>query len=449
MSEHDFTQPSRRRQYVVLGGTALKGTVRVSGLARSAFSVLSAATLCSAPVTVRNVPDTEEIRLFLDLLSGLGHTVSFPEAGDRHTVLLCPENGRDPVRATAGPGRILRRLPGSLCLLGSLLGRYGRAVWEGLPFSGTLGIHPLTEHLKGFEQMGAEWRLTGDVLELRAEQGLRGCTIRMKYPSPFLTANLMQAAVAAEGRTVLENVPDDPAVRDLAAFLNAAGAEIRGAGSETIEIEGVPLSRLRGTEFTLVPDAEEAGVYLCMAAATGGDVTVEGVTAEQMAPLTAVLGSMGAGVSFPTDRSALRLTAELPLRPFRAEAGPWSLIRIPLLTNLAVCAAMADGVSVLTDRQEGAFLSRASEQLSWMGADLSAAGRDSQETEIRGTGRLHGAEVSAFARVMLSGLITAGLAAWGTTTVDVPRGRLCPYDHFTEKVRSLGGHLELRETEEI
>ncbi len=452
MSDHEFTRPTSRntrKQYLIRGGTPLRGTVRVSGSSRSAVILMAASLLCGEPVTLRNLPDTQEFRLFSAAISRLGCAVSYPDPDDRRTVLLRPDDsaaGLTGFEVEADADLPAVRL--SYALLGVFLGRFGLASWSHFPFYGTLGLAPLTEHIRGFERMGAEAREADGRLFLTAKNGLKGCEISLETPSVGACINLMTAAVAAEGQTVIENAPDDDLLRELADFLNAMGADVRGAGTDRIEIFGGPLSRLHGTDFTLAPAAEEAGVYLCAAAAAGGDVTVEAIRPEQLTALTAVLEDMGVRLSTDAKNNSLRLVSRPPLLPFRAQAGPGSGIPLPLAPHLAACAAMARGVSFLSLSIGGSYAARLAEELSKLGVSASVSGEETQTLRICGAGKMTGAQVTPFVRQMVSGLTAAGLAAEGVTVVECPRGYEPVFDAFEEKLRSLGASLEVRQSAE-
>ena len=398
----------RRVRYLVEGGIPLHGDVRISGSARAAIAVLSAAVMSRGPVTVRNVPDTPELRTFLAPYAKRGYSVSRPDPEDRHTVCIRPAGSIFSLgRCAAVNEPELCLVRHSACLIGAFLGAFGRVYWN-LPAPAVWGPHPLAQQLRGFQAMGAQAELREGRLFLyipppggTGYRILKGAQICLDVPDFDDTVGLMLAAVRAQGNTVIENACTDPDVADLACFLNAAGAQVLGAGTERIQIRGV--NHLHEADHTLFPDRTEAGFYLSLAAAAGGDVTVHSAAATLLSGLTEILSGLGTEVSVITEEysDAIRVRRTGPLqKTSAAQAG-----KLPpdLLPVLQVCTDLADGTAPQSGR-------------------LEAASPD-----------------------VLPGMLTAALAAPGNTQLDCGDYPTPVLDHMEEKLRTLGARLEVAE----
>ena len=438
----------RKRKFMIRGGTPLRGEVTISGSRLSAFAVLAAAVLCPEPVTIRNLPDTEELRLFLGTFSSMGRKVTYPDQADPHAVCVSPGDDICYVnRAASVTDPILRNLPLSHYLLGALLGRHRLVHWmvQSFGFHDYLGMHPMDQQLHAFEQMGAIWRIEDSRLIMIAKDGLRGCRISLDHPGNLITINLILAAVTAEGKTVIENASTHPCITDMVLCLQSMGARIRGAGTGRIEILGIPLSKLHGTDHTIFPDASEAGSFLCMAAATGGNVMLRGVIPAQLENVTQALRTFGAEILVSPEPDVLQVRSTLPLQCGRIILNSRQVGPFPILPQLAVCAAVAGGVSSITVGQDERAVRITLEALSKMGVDV-ARGKNDDALTVRGSGSLAGAELSPTVQQMIPGFVAAGLAADGVTTIHWPKMQVEIFDHFIEKLKALGGNIEEIET---
>ena len=436
-----------RQQYVIRGGKPLTGTIRVSGSARTAAAILSAATLCREPVTIRNLPVTKETDTLLNSLAQMENRLSYPDPDDHHAVRFEP---RDLIRllpATTVAEPEMRKVRFGKCLLGACLAAHRRAAWLHL-FGANLGTAPMHEAIRCYEMLGVRADTAGGSLTMTADEGLKGCRIPLSVPGVETCAGLMLAAVTAEGETVIENAPDDPLIRELCAFLNTIGARVQGAGTDTVTIHGVTPGTLRGADFTLSPDANEAAVWLYTVAAAGGDVTLTDVDPAPLGLLTAQLRQMGVEIREDTDNRTMRVISRPPLRPFSCNVNLSSRPGMPLMAHLAACATAAAGESSITDMTGGSITSHLLEELTKMGADASCHEHDSLPClTVRG-GALHSAEISPFSRILVTGLVAAGLATEGETTLDCPKGYAPLYEGYEDKLRSLGADLEIRRSVE-
>ena len=249
------------KQYIIKGGQPLRGEVMIGGAKNAALGIIVAAIMANEPVTIENLPDVDDVRVLLEAVEGIGAIV---ERFDAHTVRI---NGAL-INDVNVDDDYIRKIRGSYYLVGALLGKYRKAV-VALPGGCQIGSRPIDQHLKGFEQLGAKVTIHNGKIDACAER-LTGSHIYLDCPSVGATINIMIAACMAEGKTILENPAKEPHIVDVANFLNSMGANIKGAGTDTIRIRGV--ESLHGSEYSIIPDQIEAGTYMMAAAATGGDV---------------------------------------------------------------------------------------------------------------------------------------------------------------------------------
>ena len=428
--------------FVIEGGRPLSGSIRVHGSKNASLPILAAALLTDEAVTLHDVPDLADIRNMLRLLAELGCERE-TEAG-REGAIENPLTLRvtDAAKSHARY-EIVRTMRASICTLGPMVAKRGSARIS-MPGGCAIGDRPVDLHLRGLEALGAEVRLDEGDIVARAPGGrLRGDTVFLGGPfgSTVLgTANVMSAATLAEGRTVIESAACEPEIVDLANLLTKMGARISGAGSPRITVEGV--ERLGGAEHAVIPDRIEAGTFMCAAAVTRGDVTIENCPIDTL--LAAVDRLEHAGVRVETVdggdllHATCRVRADGGLKPIEITTQPHPGFPTDLQAQFMAMLTLADGNSVITERIfPERFLHVA--ELGRMGAHLFRAG---PTVVVSGVRKLTGAPVMASDLRASAGLVLAGLAAEGTTTVNrvyhLDRG----YERFEERLAPLGARIE-------
>jgi UDP-N-acetylglucosamine 1-carboxyvinyltransferase len=408
---------------VIEGGHRLSGTVAVAGSKNSALAIIVAAALAAEGATVlENVPRYTDIQDLCQILRELGAVVEW-----QHRSRLVIDAST--LRSVRAPYELARKLRGSTYLLGLLLSRLGRAE-VAFPGGCQIGSRPIDFHLRGFEELGARVWLEHGTIYGEVSGRLRGARIYVERASFGTTVNLMISASLAEGTTVLENAAMEPEIVDLANFLNAMGARVRGAGTGLIRIEGV--ESLHGAHHEIIPDRLEAGTYLLAGAITGGSVTVTEVIPEHLRTVLLKLAQAGAEVEEDLDRVRL----SMPGRPRAVDIQtlPYPGFPTDLQPQMVALLSVADGVAVV---QETVFENRFgyTHDLARLGAHIQV---DRETAIVRGTERLTGAPVEAGDIRGGAALVLAGLAAEGVTTVErtefIDRG----YHAIEEKLSALG-----------
>ena len=408
-------------KYIIKGGVALNGTVDISGAKNAALALLAASILADEDVTIENLPDVSDINQLIDAIAMIGATVN---RVDRHTVII---NGKT-ITSYVVEEEQMRKIRASYYLLGALLGKFKKAE-VALPGGCVIGARPIDQHLKGFRALGAEVIQDHGMLNASADN-LMGTHIFFDVVSVGATINVMLAAVKAEGRTVIENAAKEPHVVDVANMLNSMGADIRGAGTDKIRINGV--EKLHGTVYSTIPDQIEAGTFMCAAAATGGEILVRNVIPRHLECIASKLIEMGCTVIEYDD--AVTVKAGDFIRSAHIKTLPYPGFPTDMQPQMAVVLSIANGTSTVTESIfENRFKYMA--ELSRMGAINKVEGNTAI---ITGVGGLEGAKVSAPDLRAGAALVIAGLAAEGFTTVDdivyIQRG----YERFEEKLTELG-----------
>ena len=412
-------------QYVIKGGNPLVGEVEIGGAKNAALAILSAAVMTDETVTIENLPNVRDINVLLNAIQEIGAKV---DRIDAHTVKI---NGSF-IRDFNVDNEYIRKIRASYYLIGALLGKYKRAE-VALPGGCNIGSRPIDQHIKGFKALGAEVDISYGKIHTKAEK-LVGSHIYFDVVTVGATINLMLASCMAEGDTILENAAKEPHIVDVANFLNAMGANIKGAGTDVIRIKGV--SRLHGTTYSIIPDQIEAGTFMFAAAATRGDVTVMNVIPKHLEATIAKLVEIGCEVEEFDD--AVRVVSKGDLHNTQVKTLPYPGYPTDMQPQIAVTLALAEGTSIVT---ESIFENRFkyADELSRMGACIKVEGNSAI---IDGVNKLTGARVSAPDLRAGAALVIAGLAAEGITIVDdivyIQRG----YENFEEKLRSLGAEIE-------
>ncbi len=408
---------------MINGGQSLSGKVVISGAKNSAVALIPAALLADGPVVIENLPRIQDVQIYYDLLKEMGADVLFED--DWMEI-----DGR-PLKHLYIPNGRVKKLRASYYLWGALLGKFGEAR-VGLPGGCDLGPRPVDLHMKGFEALGARIENQNGVMSITAKQ-LKGARIYLDLVSVGATINIMLAAAKAEGLTVIENAAREPEIVDVATLLNNMGANIKGAGTDIIRIQGV--ERLHGCRHTIIPDRIEAGSYMIAAAATQGDVVLENVIPKHLEAVTAKLREIG--VEIDEDGDTIRVRGHGKYRAVDVKTSPYPGFPTDLQQPITALLTQAKGVSIVTDNIYGARF-RHVDELRRMGASIKVEGRSAV---IDGGKKLLGTKVIASDLRAGAALVIAGLLTEGTTELEglehIDRG----YEKLVDKLYSLGAQV--------
>ena len=412
-------------KFVIKGGNALKGEVRISGAKNAAVAILPAVLLSDEPCIVENLPNISDVATILKTMQALGANI---KALNKSAVEIDPRH----VNSFVVSKKMAEGMRASSYFLGALLGRLGRAR-VAPPGGCNFGVRPIDQHIKGFEALGAKMSIENGMVDARAQK-LSGCSIYLDVVSVGATINIMLAAVKAAGLTVIENAAREPHIVDLANFLNSMGADIMGAGTSVIKIRGV--RHLHGTSYSIIPDQIEAGTYMAAAVAAGGDVLITNVTPKHLESIIAKLQETGAKITEYDE--AVRV--QMNRRPHKCniKTMPHPGFPTDMQPQIAVLLSIADGTSIIT---EGVWDSRFRyvDQLTLMGADIQV---DGKMAVITGVKSLHSAPVKAVDLRAGAAMIIAGLAADGITEIEeidhIDRG----YEDVVEKLTKIGADIK-------
>ncbi|MGI6668276.1 MAG: UDP-N-acetylglucosamine 1-carboxyvinyltransferase [Acetivibrionales bacterium] len=410
---------------VINGRKALQGDVCVSGAKNAAVAVIPASLLIEGTCKIENLPDIKDTRIIEGALSHLGAEIHFE---DKNTIVIDSSN----VHSYTASYELIKSMRASYYLLGALLGRFGRAE-VALPGGCDFGFRPMDQHIKGFEALGAKVVIEHGMIKLKADR-LVGSQIYLDVVSVGATINLMLAAVRAEGTTVIENAAKEPHIVDVANFLNAAGADIKGAGTDVIKIRGVD-SMKGGHVHSIIPDMIEAGTFMIAAAATGGDITVKNIIPKHLESLTAKMIEMNINVIEGEDN--IRVIGGDKLQRVNIKTLPYPGFATDLHPPSSALLCLADGTSTIS---EGIWPLRFQyvDELKRMGANIRV---DGSVAVIDGPCRLTGAPVNATDLRAGAAVVIAGLTAEGKTEVYnvkyIDRG----YEDFVGKLHRLGADI--------
>ena len=409
----------------ISGGTPLEGEVRISGAKNAALPILAATLLVDGPVTVGNVPHLQDVTTTNELLGRMGVTVTIDE---RMGVTVDAST----IRQLVAPYELVKTMRASILVLGPLLTRFGSADVS-LPGGCAIGARPVNIHVAGLKQLGADIRIENGYIRARAGR-LRGARLVLETVTVTGTENLMMAAVLADGTTWIENAAREPEVVDLAHFLNAMGAQIRGAGTDTIVIDGV--ARLHGGSYQVLPDRIEAGTYLVAGAITGGRVRVRNARPDHLDAVVAKLREAGGDVSCGEGWVEVDMHGRRP-RAADIRTAPYPGFPTDMQAQFAALNTVADGVATIT---ETIFENRFMHMLEMrrLGADIRLEGNTAI---IRGVPKLTAAPVMATDLRASASLVLAGLVAEGRTQIEriyhIDRG----YECIEEKLQALGAEI--------
>ena len=412
---------------IVKGGNRLVGAVKTSGAKNAVLPIIAASILGTTPSHLDEVPMLEDVHTISEVLKCLGLAV---KCSPEKNVL---DIDSTEITSYEAPYELVRTMRASFLVMGPLLARIGKARIS-MPGGCAIGARPIDIHLKGFEALGVKIEQGHGYIEASAPEGLKGTSIYFDFPSVGATENIMMAASLAEGTTILENAAEEPEIVDLANYLNKMGAKIRGAGTDTIRIEGV--DKLHGADYTIIPDRIEAGTYMIAAAMTGGDIVVENVLPEHQKPLIAKLREAGAVVEEDIDK--VRVIGKNPLKAVSIKTLPYPGFPTDMQAQMMAMMVIAEGRSKVTETVfENRFMHVV--ELNRMGAQISTEGRSAV---IDGPCKLTGCDVRATDLRAGAAMILAGLVAEGTTRIDdlhhIDRG----YENIVAKLKNLGADIE-------
>ncbi len=412
---------------IVKGGNRLVGAVKTSGAKNAVLPIIAASILGTTPSHLDEVPMLEDVHTISEVLKCLGLAV---KCSPEKNVL---DIDSTEITSYEAPYELVRTMRASFLVMGPLLARIGKARIS-MPGGCAIGARPIDIHLKGFEALGVKIEQGHGYIEASAPEGLKGTSIYFDFPSVGATENIMMAASLAEGTTILENAAEEPEIVDLANYLNKMGAKIRGAGTDTIRIEGV--EKLHGADYTIIPDRIEAGTYMIAAAMTGGDIVVENVLPEHQKPLIAKLREAGAVVEEDIDK--VRVIGKNPLKAVSIKTLPYPGFPTDMQAQMMAMMVIAEGRSKVTETVfENRFMHVV--ELNRMGAQISTEGRSAV---IDGPCKLTGCDVRATDLRAGAAMILAGLVAEGTTRIGdlhhIDRG----YENIVAKLKKLGADIE-------
>ncbi len=414
---------------MINGGRELHGEVVIGGAKNAAVAIIPAVVLAESPCRIENVPNISDVTLIANILQGLGATV---KNVNKTTLEIDPTT----IFTQVANYEQVKGMRASYYLLGALLGKYGKAE-VAMPGGCNFGVRPVDLHIKAFEALGAKHTLKNGVIRVEAEK-LVGNKIYLDVVSVGATMNAMLAAVKAEGYTEIENAAKEPHIVDLANFLNSMGANIKGAGTDTIKIRGV--RTLHGTTYSIIPDQIEAGTYMVAAAATGGDVVVSNVIPRHLEVISAKLREMG--VTVDEYDEAVRIISHGRLKKCTIKTQPHPGFPTDMQPQFSALLATARGISIVNENVWENRFQYVSE-LARLGAKISVEGKSAF---IEGVDHLDAAPVKATDLRAGAAMLIAGLCARGTTEIEnigyIERG----YENIVEKLRNLGADITKKRT---
>ena len=415
-------------KYVINGGKPLKGEVEISGAKNAAVAIIPAALLVDGACRIENMPQISDTDMLLTILSELGAKVRFI---NKATIEIDCRN----VHFQDAPFDLMRKIRASYYLIGAMLGRFGVSKTT-MPGGCNFGERPIDQHIKGMEALGADIAVEHGFVYASAVDGrLHGSKVYLDKVSVGATMNIILAAVLASGRTIIENAAREPHIVDLANFLNSMGADVRGAGTDTIKVYGV--DKLHGGTYAVIPDQIEAGTYMVAAAATHGEVLIKNIIPKHLESISDKLRETGTIVQEYEDAVLVRNSGNL--RKINIKTMPYPGFPTDMQPQMAAMLCRANGTSVIT---EGIYDNRFkyANELRKMGADVQV---DGKVCIIQGVEKLTGAPVQACDLRAGAAMVIAGLCAEGQTVVEdihyIERG----YENFVEKLQKLGADIQI------
>lgn len=419
---------AKKEILIINSNGPLKGEVNISGAKNSALPILAACVLGTEEIILDGVPELKDVEIMVEVLKHLGSNIKYLEKN----TLSIDSSG---INTCETPFELMDKMRASFVVMGPLLSRF-HAAYTKAPGGCNIGSRPIDLHLKGFEALGATNEVNDDEISIEAKNGLLGTEIYLDFPSVGATQNIMMAATLADGKTTLDNAAKEPEIVDLASFLSKMGANIKGAGTSTIVIEGV--EKLTGTRHTIIPDRIEAATYMTAAAMTRGEVLINNVIGSHIRPVIAKLVEMGVDVEEIEDEDKIIVKAPNRLKSTNIQTLPYPGFPTDAQAQFMALMTVCEGESRI---QETVFENRFMhvEELMKMGAVIATSGN---RATIAGVEKLHGADVRATDLRAGAALVMAGLVAKGTTRVfdiyHIDRG----YSNLVEKLTGLGADIK-------
>lgn len=411
-------------KFIINGGNTLSGSVDISGAKNAAVAIIPATLLAEGPCVLKNLPEISDVNICFHILKEMGADI---QVLSRTSVRIDTSAVKDPTV----PYELAKRMRASYYFLGALLSRFGYAN-VAMPGGCNFGVRPINLHLKGFKSLGAEYDIDGGMIKVRSDS-LVGTHIYFDVVSVGATINLILASVKAKGLTVIENAAKEPHIVDLANFLNSIGADIMGAGTDVIKIRGV--ENFSSTDYSIIPDQIEAGTYMAMAAATGGDVIIKNVIPKHLESIIYKMRAMDIDIEEFDD--SVRVNAPRPLKKINVTTQPHPGFPTDMQPQITALLTLADGASIVTEAIWDIRFKYVDE-LRRMGANISV---DGKVAVVEGNGRLKGAPVAATDLRAGAAMIIAALAAEGQTEIEnieyIERG----YGRILEKLQCLGADI--------
>ena len=425
-------------KYKIVGGHRLQGDVSISGSKNAVLGILAAAMMLDGPCTVENVPDIVDVHAMLEICETLGATIT-PKGDGMYAI--DPTN----INTFEATHPKVKNIRTSYYLLGALLTRFRKATMH-MPGGCNFGTRPIDLHLKGFRKMGATGTRATDIrdgiIRIVADE-LKGAHIFLDVVSVGATINLMLAATKANGLTIIENAAKEPHIVDVANFLNAMGANIKGAGTDTIRIKGVPVLP-GGYSYSVIPEQIEAGTYMIAAAVTRGDVTIHNLIPKHMEPLTAKMIDMGFDIDQGDDWIRVSVEEDTLLEPTNFKTRPYPGFPTDLQPQATVLLCLASGLSRMHELVWDNRFQYVPE-LQSMGASISIIDRCAL---VNGPISFCGASVTALDLRAGAAMVLAGLAADGVTTISCANRIDRGYERLVEKLTDIGAEIERIECED-
>ena len=410
-------------KFIINESKELKGKVRISGAKNSALPVIAASILAEGESVIEEVPFLNDVIIMCQLMEVLGSKVKLL---DKDNTLVISS---DKITNTVAPYELVHKMRASFLIAGPLLAKTGYAKIP-LPGGCAIGTRPVDLHLKGFAAMGAQINQGHGDVEVKTRKKLKGAKIYLDFPSVGATENILMAAVLADGQTVIENAATEPEVVDLASYLISMGADVKGAGTDTVKINGV--ERLRATRYSIIPDRIEAGTFMAATAITGGDIILENIVPDHLKPVSAKLRE--AGVEIAEELTSLHIISSGKLKAVDIKTHPYPGFPTDMQAQMTSLMSRARGTSMIVETIfENRFMHIS--ELKRMGANIRIEGRSAV---IEGKGKLMGTQVKATDLRAGAALIIAGISAEGTTEVEdiehIDRG----YVRIDDKLKALG-----------
>ncbi|MDR0879090.1 MAG: UDP-N-acetylglucosamine 1-carboxyvinyltransferase [Clostridioides sp.] len=412
---------------IVRKSDPLRGRVKIDGAKNAVLPIIAATLLANGKSVLRGVPNLQDVQVISELIRHLGAEVEYN--GDTMTVDASKINTCD------APYELVRKMRASFLVMGPLLARFNSTKIS-MPGGCAIGTRPIDLHLKGFKELGAEIVMEHGFVGAETEK-LKGARLYLDFPSVGATENIMMAATLAKGLTIIENAAEEPEIVDLANFLNEMGADVKGAGTNTIKIRGV--EELHGAEHNVIPDRIEAATYMVAAAMTKGDIVVENVFSEHLKPVIAKLRE--AGCEITEMENSIRVVGPEMLKPIDIKTLPHPGFPTDVQAQFMAMLTIANGTGVVIETVfENRFMHVS--EFNRMGADIKIDGRSAV---VNGVDELHGADVNATDLRAGAALILCGLIAEGETQIGEIYHILRGYVDIDKKIKALGGDIEIVE----